>query len=308
MDYFGMRKGLQILGISLACIGVYMGMRSLPLEPCSFLHYGDYVNAEGVIEGCGYEESDFFFMEDLRYPILAEFTPLEDLEVGKEGMVKLTLFTTTGKPIDWRSIAVSHTERIHAMVVDSSLEDYHHLHPRPEGPAGHYLFQFTPRRAGTYKVYLDMIPLINSRRTLLHGELSVSGSGSSPALGHRLRQEMAGYTFEFHCENAAHVTGEDLIFRLEVSSNSGSPFIFEPVMDSYAHVVAFDEFRSGFAHLHPLNPFIEGQDPADPDLRFQFNFQEPGHYRIWVQMQLSGLPLMVPFDLKVSAADAFERT
>lgn len=297
-----MKKAIQIAGITVICVGVYAGMRALPVEPCEFLHYGDYVNAEGVIEGCGYEETEFFHMDQIRFPILAELTPLEDPEPGRSTAFKLTLFTTTGKPIQWDQVAVSHTERIHAMVVDASLEDYQHIHPQPAGPAGHYLFEMTPRRPGPYRVYLDFIPLINSRRTLLESGFSVAGASreSSEVLGSTYVQDQLRFSFTGE-ETGEAVVGKELRFRLSVEHLAGGETRFSPVMDSYAHLVAFDREGTGFAHLHPLNPFVEGQDPLNPDLQFTMKFDQPGLYRVWAQVVVNGKPVFAPFDLNIKA-------
>lgn len=297
-----MTRTLQIALITAGCAGVYFGLRSLPVEKCEFLHYGDYVNSEGVIEGCGYEETEFFDMSTLRFPIIADLIPLEDPVIGKPVTVKLTLFTTTGKPIKWDEIAVSHTERIHAMVVDPSLEDYQHLHPQAAGPPGHYLFEMTPQRAGNYAVYLDFIPLINSRRTLLEAGFMVPGDPHAPDPGQLEPHRENGLTFAFVPAAERIIAGEEVRFRLKVRADNGGETRFEPVMDSYAHVVAFDEAGTGFAHLHPQNPFIEGQDPLDPDLEFAFLFDRPGNYRVWAQVIVNGRQVFAPFDITVKDA------
>jgi hypothetical protein len=298
-----MKNIYQAAFITTACIGVYFIMRAMPVEPCEFLHYGDYVNAEGVIEGCGYEETEFFTMDQIRFPIIADLVPLEDPLIGQSTTFKLTLFTTTGKPIQWEQVAVSHTERIHAMVVDASLEDYQHLHPQPAGPSGHYLVELTPRRAGPYKVYLDFIPLINSRRTLLETDFIVEGDPDriTTRPGNTFRDGDLVFTFVPKRQGILPV-GEELLFELNVTHIQNEQTRFSPVMDSFAHVVAFDENRSGFAHLHPLNPFIEGQDPLNPDLQFTLKFDKPGHYRVWAQVVVNGRQIFAPFDLNVESA------
>ena len=294
-----MTRNWQIALITLGCLGTYFIMRSLPVEECSFLHYGDYVNSEGVIEGCGYEETEFFVMENIRFPIIPMITPLDSLEVGKPARFEMSLFTTTGKPIRWEAIAVSHTERIHAMVVDGSLDDYHHLHPQPTGPDGHYTFEMTPNRPGPYSIFLDFIPLVSSRRTLLASGFTVPGDPVAPQPGHSLEHREAGLTFTFVPVTGQALSGKEARFRLTVKADDRSPTRFAPVMDAYAHVVAFDEEGSGFAHLHPQNTIIEGQDPYDPDLEFAFFFEKPGYYRVWAQMVINERPIFAPFDLMV---------
>lgn len=294
-----MNRGLHIALITAGCVAVYVTLRSLPVEKCEFLHYGEFINSEGVIEGCGYEETEFFNMSEIRFPVVSTVNLHGDAVMGEPLLLTLQLKTTTGRPILWEDIAVSHTERIHAMVVDPSLEDYQHVHPQPAGAPGFYTVEVTPRQAGEYKIYLDLIPLTTSRRTLLETGFSVPGQPRPVDQGHQLAHRDGELDFHFTPLSSDLVTGEELRFRLEVKTTDGSPTRFEPVMDSYAHLVAFDAERTGFAHLHPLNPFVEGQDPYAPDLQFGLRFDKPGHYRVWAQVIVNGRQVFAPFDLTI---------
>ena len=297
-----MNRFIQISLISAACAGSYIVLRSLPVEKCEFLHYGEFVNAEGVIEGCGYEETEFFDMSEIRYPVIVEFTPLSDPVIGQPLTCSLTLFTTTGKPVEWEQIAVSHTERLHALVVDRSLQDYQHVHPQPAGPPGHYLVEVIPQRPGPYSVYLDFIPLTTNRRTLLETGFDVAGVPLPPTPDTRLEYREPGMQYKFVPAESRLVTDRELTFTLVVVPDDSTTTTFTPVMDSYAHVVAFDEKGTGFAHLHPVNSLVKGQDPQNPDLRFTFMFDKPGYYRVWTQFIVNGRHTFVPFDLIVAAA------
>ncbi len=294
-----MDRRLHIALITAGCAAVYAGLRLLPVESCALMHYGDYVTSAGVIEGCGYEETGFFDLRRLRYPVVTGLTPLGAPRVGEPLTLKLTLFTTTGKAVRWQDIAVSHTARLHALVVDPSLQDYQHVHPQPAGPDGHYLFDVTPRAAGEYAVYLDFISLVTGRRTLLEGRFSVPGEPALPAADKGLRGTVGGLVVALLPEQPELRSKRDLVFRLEVRDPAGGPVRFTPVMDAYAHMVAFDAARTGFAHLHPLNPLVAGQDPANPDLRFALRMEEPGHYRLWAQFIANGQELFAPFDIEL---------
>ena len=295
-----MNRSLHIALITLGCVAAYVTLRSLPVEKCEFLHYGDYINSEGVIEGCGYEETEFFNMEEIRFPVISTIKALGEPVIGQALLLSLELRTTTGRPIVWEDIAVSHTERIHAMVVDPSLEDYQHVHPQPAGAPGFYTVEVIPRRRGDYKVYLDLIPLTTSRRTLLEASFNVPGEPGSVAMDHPGTYRDENLEFAFTPIDTPNLTtGKELRFRLSVVCLDGAPTRFEPVMDSYAHVVAFDADRTGFAHLHPLNPFVEGQDPTAPELDFGLRFDKPGHYRVWAQVIVNGRHVFAPFDLSI---------
>ncbi|MGB0744532.1 MAG: hypothetical protein ACPGSB_08395, partial [Opitutales bacterium] len=100
--------------------------------------------------------------------------------------------------------------------------------------------------------------------------------------------------------DATFPAGKESQLELNVKTQNGAYAIdFGLVMGAYAHLVVFDEAGKGFAHLHPQNPFIEQQDPHNPDLNFSFFPAEPGKYRLWAQLMIDGEERFVPFDLKV---------
>lgn len=298
-----MNKTGQWIAITAGCVAVYVGLRMLPVESCEFLHYGKYVDANGVIEGCGYEETSFFDLTALRFPILVELVPDRDPVAGEAVFFTLMLKTTTGRAIDYEDIAVTHTERLHALIVDESMEDYQHIHPQPGGPRGHYHFEMTPNKSGEYRMYLDFIPLINNRRTLLSAKFSVGGdsSESRPRVsGSAMASTVSnwgGHQFELAIEGDSLRTGKDFEMELKRVEQGEHAPKFEPVMGAYAHLVAFDEAGRGFVHLHPMNPFVQEQDPFRPDMRFQMQLDQPGHYRVWAQLRIEGEDVFLPFDL-----------
>jgi hypothetical protein len=298
---FSRRQWILTGLITVGCLGTYFGMRALPVEACEVLHYGDYITAEGVIEGCGYEETGFFDLKALRYPVIARLEPLSSLRVGQPASFLLHLRTSTGRSISYEEVAVSHTERLHAMVVDESLGDYQHLHPKNGGAPGTWTVSFTPRHGGTYRMFLDFIPLKTARRTLAMTSFEVEGAAEAMERADGRTQLTAdGLAVRLVPAEETLRAGEDIAFRLEVSGRDG--LVFDPVMDSFAHLVAFAPGRDGFAHFHPRNPFIAGQDPRNPELDFVFTVEDAGAYRVWAQFSVDGSEHFVPFDLEVEAA------
>jgi hypothetical protein len=302
-----MSTSLQWITITAACLGVFVGLRLMPVESCEFLHYGDYVDENGVIEGCGYEETSFFDTSELRFPIIVDLIPDQKPVVGRPVGFTLALRTTTGRPIDAQDIAITHTEKLHAMIVDESLADYQHIHPTAEGPSGHFRFTMTPREAGKYRVYLDFIPLINNRRTLLAAGFEVAaapatvGRSPSPTKPEPILGRAGGHQFELKLDKAKLSAGEPFQMELVRHAKDGRSVPFELVMGAYAHLVAFDPRRRGFAHLHPMNPIAQGQNPLNPDMRFELELDQPGDYRLWAQVRIDGEDLFIPFDLSLQS-------
>ncbi|HKK17287.1 MAG TPA: hypothetical protein VJ952_01290 [Opitutales bacterium] len=287
--------------ISLAFVLLYVVIRNMPVEPCEVLHYGDYMNEEGAVEYCGEEETSFFDMTKIRYPIEVKLQARSEVVPGRPATFDLYLHDHLGKGIAYEDIVVSHTERIHLMAVDPSLTDYQHLHPRPAGGPGHFQFEMTPSKTGTYMVYLDFISLLSQRRVLAKTEFVVAGPAEPVRLQKRTTVPMDGYTFQLKAPGqGSFPAGEESQLELRVLPKKGSAAVdFDLVMGAYAHLVVFDEAGTGFAHLHPENPFIDEQDPNNPDLRFSFFPGDPGKYRLWAQFMIDGEERFVPFDLEV---------
>ena len=85
--------------------------------------------------------------------------PAAPLKVGEKAEVTITLTRARdGEPVTRRDLLVMHTEKIHLLIVDSSLTDYHHEHPRPADRPGEYTFSFTPRKPGPYRIFADVVP------------------------------------------------------------------------------------------------------------------------------------------------------
>src|SRR5262249_43983291 len=84
--------------------------------------------------------------------------------------------------------------------------------------------------------------------------------------------------------------------KLKIARTGGGTVPMEPVMGAFAHLVAFDEARSGFAHLHPMEIDLEKRpDAIHPELNFKITIPRAGRYVIWAQMNLGGKETFVPF-------------
>jgi hypothetical protein len=296
------RKLRATITISLAFVLLYVLIRNAPVEPCEVLHYGEYMNEAGAVEYCGEEETSFFDMTKIRYPVEIKLKPQGEVVPGESTTFDLYLHDHLGKGIAYENIVVSHTERIHLMAVDPSLTDYQHLHPQPAGAPGHYQFELTPSKSGSYSVYLDFISLLSQRRVLAKSEFVVVGAAEAVRMQKNTSMPMDGYTYKLHAPGQGRFpAGEETELELSVKRDDGTeqPLDFGLVMGAYAHLVVFDEEGRGFAHLHPQNPFIDGQDPANPDLRFNFFPADPGKYRLWAQLMIDGQERFVPFDLEI---------
>jgi hypothetical protein len=292
-------KRTQITLITVAAIALYVGFRLLPtgtnLHPVDFSTQG-----KGMVELCDPSNPQFVAVTTARSPVTMTLRGDIPAVPGHESKLTLALATLTGKPVGPTDLLVQHTRKLHLLVVDPTLNDYQHIHPEPGAVDGEWTFAFTPRLAGTYRVFADFVPVPTGRSLYAGADLPVTGEVAVNTRILSWDAEVAGY--QFHLTPGAPMRAgklADLTFT--VKRPDGGVVPMEPVMAAYAHLVAFDAGNIGFAHLHPneieMKPFA---DPAKPQLTFKITIPNPGLYVIWAQVNLAGHEVFAPFWFEVA--------
>lgn len=295
----------QTVWITVGALAAYVGIRSLPVDRGG-LHYDDFgVGRGGPLEFCEPGGPQFVPVEQVRSPVSLSMKTAdgEAPRAGVRTTLVLRMTSASGKPVMVDDLLVSHTQKLHLLVIDPSLEDYQHLHPAAGAP-GEYTVAFTPRCGGDYRIFADFVPRATGRALYAGARLVVEGgaavSSEQAAAPHETRRVRVGdYDFVLQLDREPPRINEVVTLQLQVLQSDGSPAPLEEIMGAKAHVVAFDEARSGFAHLHP----ISGTSLADPigaPLDFQLNLTEPGTYRLWAQVIVGGHEQFAPFVLSVS--------
>lgn len=294
-----MKWVLQTIGITALCALGYAGLRSIPQVNCSFLHYRPpEVTADGL-EFCGAEEPMFLDLTKLRFAMDLDLSMEDTPQVGKETQISLRLTTPSGKLVLPHDLMVTHTERLHVLIVDPTLEDYHHVHPEAVGPSGDWVFTFKPKKSGTYQLFAEMVPVRTPRTVIATAKIDVVGK-AEPARSDVNRIHQVGeYRFELQGTAGDLMANQENNLVLKVHrEGSDEPVELQPVMGALAHLVAFDEQLRGFAHLHPKYTGKE-RNPV-PELAFAFNTNQTGYYRLWAQVRLDDQEIFVPFDVRVN--------
>jgi hypothetical protein len=70
----------------------------------------------------------------------------------------------------------------------------------------------------------------------------------------------------------------------------------EPVLGSFAHIVAFHEDRKTVVHIHPTSAGpVTPAMRAGPEFPFRFYPPKAGTYRLYVQVRSGDRDLFAPF-------------
>src|SRR5207248_504753 len=125
---------------------------------------------------------------------------------------------------------VMHTQKIHLLIVDRSLMDYHHEHPAPGDKPGEYVFSFTPVRPGPYRIFADVVPAETGVQEYVIGDIAADTAAMSVERREtRLTSEVDGFAFTMQFADKL-VAGRPIDGELAVTAPDSRPFKeLEPV-------------------------------------------------------------------------------
>jgi len=288
-----LQSTLTITGIF---IGLYFVMRFLPDSECGFLHYEEVVNENGEVEFCATNSAGFIDLVQLDYP--AELPMDWDPETN-EGSLSLKL--DGGRFLLPHELAFTHTERMHLLFIDESLEDYHHIHPQSDDMGRVYSFDFDPKNGGQYTAYAEVVPKRTRRQLIATNVLNVEGNREEKNFYWKTNDTQESLYFELEEVPKELKINQDYRFTLKVRDIEGNKVPLETIMGAKAHMVAFDAEQRGFAHMHPIEDILaEVPDTDMDDLSFLFNVPRKGWYRLFAQVQKNGESIYARFDLEVN--------
>lgn len=294
--------GRQIFWITVGAVAVFFGARALPTG--TNLSHVDFQVQGSSIEFCDATNPQFIPVVSVRSPVTTELVAVSPHPTaGQVVHATAKLTTSTGKTIGPQDVLVTHTQRLHLLIFDPELHDYQHVHPVPGEHPGEWKFSFTPRAGGLYRIFADFTPIATARGLYSNVDLAIAPKAGE-AVVMTAKPEHIGATRIVQDGIAYSLSSPDFPLKVRTVENfhfsaarvDGRPANFEPVMDAYAHLVAVDAERSGFAHLHP-NQLVEiGKGvAATSELDFKVSIPHAGLYVIWAQVRVDGRDRYVPF-------------
>ena len=263
----------QTLLISVLAVAGFFGLRALPDTQCAFLHADHQPVIVDGVEFCGVnEEANFYSPKALQFPVELKVDLSAD---GTKG--ELRLIKDDGQPYLAHEIAISHTQKVHLHLRQSSgSRAYAHLHPVPADD-GIWRFDLPAKlRGSAVEAYADFADLRTSRVMLAQVEVKASKASADFTVAPR--------NVIVSMEASTHKSGDSATLRLRLSGPEGKPLKLLPIMGSLGHAVVFsaDKPAAGYAHMHPT---LEGGEYAsNPTLSFRLRLAPPGTYDLWLNL------------------------
>lgn len=226
------------------------------------------------------------------------------LRVGTMTDGTLKLAKKDGSAVLLSDLNEMHTEKIHLLIIDSSLKDYHHEHPVETSIPGEYAFSFTPEKPGAYRMWADLVPTKSGVQEYAMTDIAAPTQGElltdRAVINHAT---VEGLVYQIEWDKPIIKAGEAVMGTLRIRSEDGDPYTqLEPIMGAFAHIVGFHEDYRSIMHIHPMGK--EPTEPSErggPELKFHFVAEKPGFVRLFAQVQIGGVSKFAPFGVQVEA-------
>jgi hypothetical protein len=312
----------QLVFITLGAVALFVLVRRLPTGT-NMPHY-DYVPAgQSSVQFCDPGNPQFLPATQVQSPVTMTLATAGPVLAGQPVQAVLTLKTYSGKPLGPDDLATAHAKKLHLLIIDPTLTDYQHVHPVPAGAPGEWAFTFTPRAGGSYRFFADFVPIVTGNGLYAWADMPVGGvsadkkverdvsvrservgdpafargyGGQAAALPPPWVSEKDGYRFTL-TPSAQPIRASKLVdLKFAVERIGGGPVPLQVIMNAFAHLVAFDDQRSGFAHMHPQEYDItKPPDAVHPTLTFKLQLPHAGRYVIWSQVLIASREIFAPF-------------
>lgn len=214
----------------------------------------------------------------------------------------------TGRALTDAELETLHTKKLHTMIVDRSLTDYHHLHPVYDPARRLFTCQFTPRLQATYAMWNDFTVKGETERTHLKTKLSPIRSLAS--ISARIIPENTITTDQLTAQILPQTplrAGAGSMVTIELRDREGRPLTdLEPIMGAYAHLAGFSADGQRFIHCHPLGtePTSNAERSSSP-LRFHITPETAGMTKFFLQIKRDGQQITLPFGQRILPAEKF---
>ena len=207
------------------------------------------------------------------------------LAAGRPAAYRFTVTGPDHRPVT--AFEVDQTKRLHFYAIRSDLTGFQHIHPAmaADGTWTADLAALTP---GSWRLFATFTPgsgpgkgtaFVLSRALTVPGPATVT---PLPAAG--TATTVDGYTVTVGGELTA---GMEHPLTVTVTRDGRPVTDLRPYLDSYAHLTAFHEGDTAFAHLHPTTPVTAGRG-GGPRLTFRAEPAKAGNWRLFLQFEAGG--------------------
>jgi hypothetical protein len=223
---------------------------------------------------------------------------IEWVKNSQQGLLQFRLINSrTNQPMSQDALEVTHTQRLHCMIIDENLRDYHHLHPKYDAATKIFSAPFSPNAAKPYTAWVEFTLAANNYSTQIRSQIPndfapysfTHNTSATTETGLRLQR----------LNPAPVVAGKEAEITLTLRDKNGNAMTsFEPIMGAYGHLVGFSHDGNAMIHCHPMSDAY----PENGQLTFHITPEHAGNTRFFLQIQQNGQQHTLPFDIHIQKA------
>ncbi len=208
---------------------------------------------------------------------------------GQECQLSFRLIDGKGRQLSADDLRETHTQKLHVMIVDNSLTDYHHIHPKYDKNTGLFTAKFTPKMQNSYSAWHDF-ELQSGEHFVLKNQLPAQRDYHiQPAIHHSQAASADGFNMTIFADPPLKA-GENSTLTLRVTDASGKPARFEEIMGATGHLVAFSNDQKDYIHCHPLEEISQ-----NGELVFHVAPMQAGFGKFFLGIKVGGREVNIPF-------------
>ena len=188
---------------------------------------------------------------------------------------------------------IIHEKLIHLFIVSQDLEYFSHEHPELQ-PSGWFRLRTRLPKPGTYRLLADFdptggTPQLAARTFSTAGYFAPLESAIPHPAADLAPKQTANLTVSLRPDPDPPIAGMKTMLFFRVAPASG----LERYLGAWAHLLAASNDLIDTLHSHPF--LADG----GPDLQFNLFFPRPATYRVWIQLQRSGVVNTAAFTFPV---------
>ena len=245
----------------------------------------------------------FVYVEPGRPTLVASVRGGSSIAKGKKTELTLALHTPDARAVPPAALMVTHTQRVHIIIADPGLTDYHLTHALPGAKEGEYTFSFTPALDAPYRLWAAAVPCATGLLEYAMADIRAAHQPAAPPVltdSHRGATDGCQFQITFPSGSRSSPTaqaGRLQLLRLHVTDATGQPVTtLEPFMNAFAHITGFYADQQTVFQLHPLGGDVLSEVlRGGPTLDFKFFPPKSGAMKLFCTVRVAGKLVTVPF-------------
>ncbi len=238
--------------------------------------------------------------------VLASVKLEQPTKAGEEvkGALVLT-HAATGKPLVKEELKEANEAIIHFFINNSSLTDYHHIHPTATDKPGEYAFNFKAATSQPYTGFATIVTLPDEKHRAVKTSFPAAiNRYVPPNVRMNSQVDVDGLSFDWKMDGPMQA-GKPSNIEVTIRDAQGKPVTdLQPVYGEWCHLEGFAANHGTMLHTHATGRGPQGkEDRMASPLNFVITPDKDGPTQFYVQVKRGDKDIYAPVGQYVKAPE-----